>query len=94
MDKLEPIDLLKRELAIFKKAIDKCTVSNYNEVSANLNPLIERYKEVIQLLQPTESEYCRILDKENNIYKCFVEPLPTSHKLKFHAKNKPTGIPR
>ena len=51
MDILEPIDLLKRELKTFKKAIDKSTVSNYNTVSANLNPWIEKYEEVIEHLE-------------------------------------------
>ena len=51
MDILEPIDLLKRELKTFKKAIDKSTVSNYNTVSANLNPWIEKYEKAIKQLQ-------------------------------------------
>lgn len=51
MDIPEPIDLLKDKLKSLQKAIDKCTVSNYNSVSANLNPIIEKYEKAIKRLQ-------------------------------------------
>jgi archaellum component FlaC len=48
---IEPIDLLKNELKRLQKAIDKCTVANYNAVSTNLNPWIEKYEKAIKRLQ-------------------------------------------
>lgn len=51
MDIPEPIELLKEKLKLMKKAIDKCTVSNCNSVSTNLNPLIKLYEDAIDLLE-------------------------------------------
>lgn len=64
---LEPIDLLKNELKRLKKAIDKCTVSNYNSVSTNLNPWIEKYEKAINILNIAISN---VEDENSPCYKC------------------------
>lgn len=82
MNKLEPIDLLKRELAIFEKAINKCTVSNYRRVSGSLNPWIEKYKYVISLLESAPAKSAEeILCRKRLLIKDGVEWVPYNSAL-------------